>query len=369
MARLAKCLQVLWDQVKSQYPNRKTDSDGWIASASHHAQNPSSDHEADARGIVHAVDLTHDPANGFDSYKFADWLLEHRDPRIKYVISNCRIGGDDGYASRNGRNAWTWYKYNGSNAHHHHVHISCNKDSEDDASPWVLPDGTGFAAEGSGKGSWYSQHDGQFKWVDTGDKPGSNALGVPDSQQGFAMYSKATLGKWRDVRAPNGVVLRLQQTDIGPHPNTGRKIDIAAVAAEHFGYSPKNFPTDEIFQWSKIVDPAVTPKPEPTEYLKVTRLFDARVVTVQRLLGFSQAEQDGYFGPQTEKAVRWFQRRSGLDVDGVVGMKTMAALQSSPSDTQKIIDEVVKTLMPTIEKNNVVLTHDQLAQLVKEYEK
>lgn len=105
------------------------------------------------------------------------------------------------------------------------------------------------AHAGKGKGSWYSQYNGKYTWIDTGDKPNSNALGVPDDQQGCAFYNQSTLGKWFYVTAPNGRTLHLQQTDIGPHPDTGRKIDIAAVAAERYGYSPKNFPTDEIFSW------------------------------------------------------------------------------------------------------------------------
>lgn len=107
----------------------------------------------------------------------------------------------------------------------------------------------GFPESGSGKGSWYSQHVGEYTWVDKGDTPGSSALGVPDDEQGCAFYNQATLGKWFNVTAPNGRTLRLQQTDIGPHPDTGRSIDIAAVAAEAFGYTPKNFPTDKVFSW------------------------------------------------------------------------------------------------------------------------
>ena len=102
-----------------------------------------------------------------------------------------------------------------------------------------------------GKGSWFSQYKGKHKWVDLGDTPNSNALGVPDHKQGIALYDRKTLGRWFHVIAPNGVTLKLQQTDIGPHPKTGRKIDIAAVAAEKFGYTPKNFPTDETFYWEE----------------------------------------------------------------------------------------------------------------------
>lgn len=99
------------------------------------------------------------------------------------------------------------------------------------------------------KGSWYSQYDGKYKWVDKGDAPNSNALGVPDDQQGVALPARNSLGKWFMVTAPNGVTLKLQHTDLGPAKWTGRGIDIAAVAAERFGYSPKTFPTDGIFTW------------------------------------------------------------------------------------------------------------------------
>lgn len=102
----------------------------------------------------------------------------------------------------------------------------------------------------SSKGSWYSQYKGRYHWKDPEDEPGSNALGVPDDQQGIALPSHKTLGDWFWVTAPNGVTLKLQQTDIGPSSYTGRTIDISAVAAEHFGYSPETFPTDEgLFTW------------------------------------------------------------------------------------------------------------------------
>lgn len=263
MPRLAKALDTLRAQVSAKWPGRSTSSDGWIASDAHHQQNPSSDHESDSRGIVHAVDFTHDPAHGFNSYDFADFLLKQRDPRIKYVISNRRIGGDENYAERNGQRAWTWARYNGSNPHDQHVHVSCNRANEDDARAWTIADAD-FVAASSGRGSWYSQFDGQYKWRDSGDKPDSNALGVPDSQQGFAMYNRATLGVRRYVKAPNGITLLLQQTDVGPHPTTGRAIDIAAVAAEHFGYSPQNFPTDGVFEWSAVVRGPALPPPEPS---------------------------------------------------------------------------------------------------------
>lgn len=122
----------------------------------------------------------------------------------------------------------------------------------------------------SGRGSWYSQYNGRYQWVDTGDAPGSAALGVPDDAQGVSFYDRSTLGKWFQVRAPNGVISLEQQTDIGPNPNTGRTIDISAAAAERFGYSPRNFPTDSVFSWQAVAPPAIvaglTPQQQATRY-------------------------------------------------------------------------------------------------------
>lgn len=43
-------------------------------------------------------------------------------------------------------------------------------------------------------------------------------------------------------------------------------------------------------------------------------------------LGYDVGTADGVFGPQTDKALRSFQRESGLEPDGIVGPKTAAAL-------------------------------------------
>lgn len=45
-------------------------------------------------------------------------------------------------------------------------------------------------------------------------------------------------------------------------------------------------------------------------------------------LGFDPGEIDGRFGPNTEKAVKAFQKRYDLDVDGIVGPKTWERLNS-----------------------------------------
>lgn len=136
--RLAKSLIALEDAVNAKYPKRSKTSDGSIGDAAHQAR--SSDHnpwvqDPDGNDIVTAIDITHDPANGMDAYKFADMLLKNKDPRIKYVISNRRIG-----AGKDGPQPWVWRPYNGSNAHDKHTHISVEDDKRfyDNTANWVL---------------------------------------------------------------------------------------------------------------------------------------------------------------------------------------------------------------------------------------
>lgn len=47
--------------------------------------------------------------------------------------------------------------------------------------------------------------------------------------------------------------------------------------------------------------------------------------------GYYKGAVDGIFGAQTEEAVRFFQRRNKLAVDGIVGPKTYAALGIQPA--------------------------------------
>lgn len=73
-----------------------------------------------------------------------------------------------------------------------------------------------------------------------------------------------------------------------------------------------------------------SPRPRPT----VLRRGDAgeRVLALQSLLveAGEALGVDGRFGPATDRAVRSFQGRKGLAVDGLAGPDTIAALQSAP---------------------------------------
>lgn len=47
--------------------------------------------------------------------------------------------------------------------------------------------------------------------------------------------------------------------------------------------------------------------------------------------GYYSGQVDGIYGSRTEQAVRWFQQKNGLSVDGQVGDQTLAALGIQPT--------------------------------------
>lgn len=130
--RLAKSLEILRSQVNARWLGRSKSSDGSIGDEGHSAR--LSDHNPDAAGVVRAIDITHDPKGGFDSYAFADMLLKRQDRRLKYVISNRRIGSGPA-----GPSAGVWRKYTGANPHDHHCHISVVSGAAGEATdPWNI---------------------------------------------------------------------------------------------------------------------------------------------------------------------------------------------------------------------------------------
>lgn len=139
--RLAKSLEQLRHQINTKWPKRSIASDGSIGDAKHAAS--SSDHNphiGDGAGpnVVSAIDITHDPRNGLDSYVLAESLRASRDERIKYIISRGRIA-----AGSDGPQPWVWRTYSGKNPHNHHVHISvkASKAHYDSVKPWTAVDG------------------------------------------------------------------------------------------------------------------------------------------------------------------------------------------------------------------------------------
>ncbi len=129
--RLAKSLVTLRSQINDLSPNRSKVSDGWIGDKAHAARK--SDHNP-LNGVVHALDITHDPAHGIGGRAVAEALRAARDPRVDYVISDGEI-----MAGAAGPQPWAWRKYTGANAHRHHVHISVvDGKAGDDGREWVF---------------------------------------------------------------------------------------------------------------------------------------------------------------------------------------------------------------------------------------
>lgn len=131
MPRLAKSLETLREQVNALAPKRSKRDDGWIGDAAHAAR--ASDHNPNKKGVVQAIDITHDPKNGMDAHALAETLRLNRDRRIKYVISNGRIFSSS-------TKPWEWRKYAGSNPHSRHVHISVGDIASyyDDPAAWKI---------------------------------------------------------------------------------------------------------------------------------------------------------------------------------------------------------------------------------------
>ncbi len=111
-----------------------------------------------------------------------------------------------------------------------------------------------------------------------------------------------------------------------------------AVLCGHRDLTPTQCPAYDVAAWWRSVQgqgEAQPPKKAegPVTSYPVTRR-GSRGAIVRKLqealsaAGYLSAPSDGVFGPVTEAAVRSFQRDAGIDVDGLVGPMTWAALLS-----------------------------------------
>lgn len=122
--RLVSSLRRLGHNVDDVWPSRSRSSDGWIGDSAHQARE--SDHNPDARGLVHAVDIT---AKGVDPVRLVAALVVH--PSTHYVIFRRLI-----YSRRNGFRAMP---YTGTDPHTSHIHVSvyATPVAERSARPWL----------------------------------------------------------------------------------------------------------------------------------------------------------------------------------------------------------------------------------------
>jgi hypothetical protein len=128
MARLVAAGVVLRSQTNRRWPDRDKASDGWWGDRAHAAR--TSDHNPDARGWVHALDIDADllgPGRRAKARKvaqeFADQLIEYArsgepgSERLKYVVFANHIA-----SGTYSKQFWTWRA--GSWGHEHHIHVS-----------------------------------------------------------------------------------------------------------------------------------------------------------------------------------------------------------------------------------------------------
>jgi hypothetical protein len=138
MARLVAGGVTLRNQVNKRWPKRDKRSDGWIGDKAHAGRQ--SDHNPDARGLVHALDIDADldPKDPGAAQRLANQIVAYAASdipganRIKYVVFRNAIASGS-YAN----SMWTWRK--GNYGHEHHIHVSFSNKGENNAQTYPLP--------------------------------------------------------------------------------------------------------------------------------------------------------------------------------------------------------------------------------------
>jgi len=189
MAVLAANLANLRREINARWPNRDKKSDGWIADNVHPS---TSDHQSDARGIVHAIDVDVD---GIEPKLLVRRAIAH--PTTKYVIFNRTIWS----RKRDFRPC----EYTGADPHVGHVHISgrSGREFEGDRRPWGLAENAAKVAVPSpgpklGSRTLRLQHPlmrgGDVRFVQRfiGDEHAGAADGLfgPHTERGVRFYQK-----------------------------------------------------------------------------------------------------------------------------------------------------------------------------------
>jgi hypothetical protein len=138
MARLVAGGVTLRNQINKRWPKRDKRSDGWIGDKAHAGRQ--SQHNPDARGLVHALDIDADldPKDPGAAQRLANQIVAYAASgipganRIKYVVFRNAISSGT-YAN----SMWTWRK--GNWGHEHHIHVSFSNKGENNAQTYPLP--------------------------------------------------------------------------------------------------------------------------------------------------------------------------------------------------------------------------------------
>jgi hypothetical protein len=141
MATLCAGGITLRNQINARWPKRDRRSDGWIGDRAHAAR--ISDHNPDAHGIVHAIDIDENMGvgtwrNGKTAQRLANQLITYAASdlpgakRLKYVVYEDRIAS--------GTYKPTWWKWRGKGyGHTAHIHVSFTNFGDNDHRLFPLP--------------------------------------------------------------------------------------------------------------------------------------------------------------------------------------------------------------------------------------
>jgi len=136
MPKLVAAGLTLRSQIDKRFPKRDKRSDGWIGDKAHQAR--ISDHNPDAEGWVHAIDIDADLGKPGDAQRLADQIVAYAASglpgsyRIRYVVFNDQVASGT-YA----KTRWQWRGR--GYGHRDHIHVSFLKVAEKDGSPFPLP--------------------------------------------------------------------------------------------------------------------------------------------------------------------------------------------------------------------------------------
>lgn len=142
MARLCKGGMKLRDMVDDRWPRRDRASDGWIGDSAH--ADRKSDHNPNAKGIVHAIDIDENMGKGKarqggNAKKLADQIVQYAAStapgakRVKYVVYERRI------ASGTYQRTWWKWRMDKDYGHTQHIHVSFTAAADLDGTIWPLP--------------------------------------------------------------------------------------------------------------------------------------------------------------------------------------------------------------------------------------
>lgn len=128
------------------------------------------------------------------------------------------------------------------------------------------------------------------------------------------------------IEKVNGMSLTVIEGNNGNYPNDRvRHREISSASSLIFGYARPKYPVTGSANGSDVnISLPTVRKGDSGNAVKILQAF---LVAYEYSIGISGI--DGDFGSDTESAVRKFQKRSGIAVDGIVGENTWSELLKS----------------------------------------